>query len=88
LVMRCCPSDSGRVALGLSIDGIACSCLVSAPTPVACAWRGGTAKDHPRANRKTTFHHWFTRTTGWTYAEPEAIEAAQGFPDMWSELQH
>jgi hypothetical protein len=84
LATLCCPSDCEHAALGLSMNENECSCSVSAPTPVASAWRGGTTKDHPTANRETTFHHWYTRTTGATYARPEDIEAAMGFPPMWT----
>ena len=87
LVTLCCPSDSERVALGPGTKGSDCSCSVTMPTPTAQAWKGGTTKDHPRANRETTFVHWWARHNGRPYPSVEVIEAAQGFPPMWTELE-
>ena len=87
LVTLACPSDSGRVALALTTSGSDCSCSVNMPTPTAQAWKGGTAKDHPRANRETSFAHWWARHHGRTYPSIEVIEAAQGFPATWTELE-
>ena len=86
LVTLCCPSDSGPVALARSTGESDCFCLVSMPTPTAQAWKGGTTKEHPKANRATMFAHWWARTYGLPYPSIEVIEAAQGFPATWSEL--
>lgn len=84
LVTLCCPSDCERVVLGLSTNGTDCSCSVSAPTPTASDWRGGKRKR--KAGTQANLRDVFTQTTGWLYMPPEALEAAQGFPPMWSEL--
>lgn len=49
--MRCCPSDSEPVAVGLTISGTGCSCSPSVPTPTASLFG---CKDVPRmmARRK------------------------------------
>jgi len=87
LVTLACPSDCERVALGHSTGVNGCSCLVLMPTPTANAWKGGTVKDHLKANRETTFVHWWTRRFGQTYPSIAVIEAVQGFPDSWTDLE-
>ncbi len=84
LATLCCPSDSERVALGLSIKGNACSCSVSLPTPVASDWKGGKRKR--KKGYQANLRDEFTQTTGWLYLHPEDLEAAMGFPATWSEL--
>lgn len=87
LVTLACPSDCEPVALVATTGEKDCSCSVSWPTPTACSWRGGTTKDHPRANRETTFHHWWVRKFGLPYPSIEVMEAVMGFPAMWSECE-
>lgn len=80
-----CPSDSGPVALGLTISGKGCSCLPSVPTPTASDWKGSTGKGSRRgtlaervamecqANGKTVSPH------------PDFVEALMGFPTGWTD---
>lgn len=49
LATLCCPSDSDPVALGLTIDAIACGCSVKCPTPTASMW---AVKDVPAMLRR------------------------------------
>lgn len=85
LVTRCCPSDFGRAALGLSINGTACSCSVSLPTPTASDWRGGKRKR--KAGSQANLRDEFTQKTGLLYLHPEDFEAAAGLPTTWTELR-
>lgn len=85
LVTLCCPSDSERVALGLTTAETDCSCLPKIPTPTASDWKGGTAKTHPKSSRQL-FRHYWARQTGTPYAPCQVYEAAQGFPITWTEL--
>jgi hypothetical protein len=73
--------------LALGIVENDCLCSVSMPTPTANAWKGGTTKDHPKANRETTFTHWWARHHGQPYPSIAVIEAVQGFPPMWTDLE-
>ena len=84
LVTLCCPSDCERAALGLSINGIECSCSPKMPTPVASDWKGGKRKRKPGS--QANLRDEFTQRTGWLYLHPEDLEVAQGFPATWSEL--
>jgi hypothetical protein len=86
-----CPSDCEPVALGLTIDGIGCSCSVSAPTPCARDWKDGTsavhASRHYRRNitekRGAQFPRWVAFHYG-LVPGPRAYEVALGFPEDWT----
>ena len=84
LAMLCCPLDSGRVALGLVIDGIGCSCSVAFPTPTASDWKGG--HDIAEKYRQFNLRDWWRKKTGSRYMPIAFLEAVQGFPDMWTKL--
>lgn len=86
LVTLCCPSDSERVALGLTINGNDCLCLVSLPTPTASDWRGGKRKR--KKGTQANLRDEYTQATGYTYLPIEGFTAVQGFPDMWTALDH
>lgn len=76
-----CLSASGRVPLGLSIDGKGCSCSGHFPTPTATDWKGGHDR-HSKYNKWNLRDFW-RRETGWRYMPVEALTAAQGFPATW-----
>lgn len=94
LVTACCPSDSEPVALGLTTDGIACSCSASVPTPCARDWKDGTSVAHavkhykrnitekrgPQFPRWVAFHHGFM-------PGPIVYEVALGFPEDWTAIE-
>lgn len=85
LVIQCCPSDTGRVALALTSGGTACSCSPSFRAPNARDWKGMSAKS------------WRERTTGdptptlpdqiGGVPHPEFVEELCGFPIGWSDLE-
>lgn len=83
LIMRCCPSDSERVVLALTIDGKGCSCSPSYRTPTARDWKGMSAKK------------WRERTDGdktptlpdqlGGVPHPDFVEELMGFPIGWTD---
>lgn len=87
LVTPWCPFDSAPVVLGLTIDGIGCSCSPRYPTPTASDWKGSTGRGSRRgtlaervaidsqANGKTVSPH------------PEFVEALMSFPIGWSDCE-
>lgn len=79
LITWCCPSDCGRVALGLTIDGIGCSCSPKLKTPCARDWKG---KGRQGSLPKILWEQF----GGSGYPNPAFYEAVQGFPDTWTEL--
>ena len=84
LATWCCPSDSERVALGLTIGETDCSCSPRLPTPTATDWKGG----HDRHNEWNQFNlrDWWRQKTGRRYLPISVLTAVQGFPAMWMEL--
>lgn len=79
------PSDSGRVALGLTFNGIVCSCSPQFRSPNARDWKGMSAKS------------WRERTKGdptptlpdqiGGVPHPEFVEQLMGFPAGWTDLE-
>ena len=81
----CSPFDSERVALGLTINGTACSCSPNYCTPVASDHKGSTGK----GSRRGTLVEQLAMSDrgGLTcYPHPEFVEALMGFPVGWSAL--
>ena len=82
LVTLCCPSDSGRVALGLTTDGIACSCSPRWPTPMAASWG---SEGHQNMLRRLGVTE--NIIGGHAPMNPQLYEHLQGFPEGWSEIE-
>jgi hypothetical protein len=80
----CCPSDFGRVVLGLTISGIGCSCSPSVPTPVASDWQGWH-KNLVNGRTKSGFGINLRDYVGGV-PHPEYVEELMGFPIGWSDL--
>lgn len=85
LVTQCCPSDSGRVALGRTSGATACSCSPNFRAPNARDWKGMSAKS------------WRERTKGdktptlpdqiGGVPHPEFVEELYGFPIGWTDCE-
>ena len=87
LVTLACPSDSEAAAVGRTRDASECSCSVHWATPKASDWKGGTAKQRTDGGNREEFKHQWTRRTGYTYPDPEVIEAVLTFPVGWTALE-
>jgi len=86
LATLCSPSDSGRVVLGLTTNGIDCFCSPNWYTPTATDWKGGTEKDRRDGGNRSAFRHQYRRRTGYRYPDPAVTEAVMGFPAGWTDL--
>jgi hypothetical protein len=85
LVTPWCPSDSAPVALGLTIDGIGCSCSPRYPTPTASDWKGSTGKGSRRGTLAERLAMECGASGKTTSPHPEFVEALMGFPIGWSD---
>jgi hypothetical protein len=94
LTTSSCPSDSGPVALGLTVDGTACSCSPNGPTPCARDWKDGTSVPHAvkhyernlREKRGPQFPRWVAFHYG-LMPGPIVYEVALGFPEGWTSVE-
>lgn len=75
LATLCCPSDFERVALGLTTDGIGCSCLVKWRTPVRRDFKGPLPKSSETLSLATQLGG---------IPHPEFVEELMGFPIDWT----
>jgi hypothetical protein len=88
-----CPSDSGPVALGLTVGEIACSCSPKGPTPCARDWKDGTSVPHAvrhyqrnlAEGRGPQFPRWVAFHYG-LIPGPIVYEVALGFPEDWTRV--
>ena len=81
----CCPSDSGHVALALTMNENDCSCLPNFRTPTARDWKGMSAKSwRERKNKDNT--PTLPDQIGGT-PHPEFVEELMGFPTSWTDLK-
>jgi hypothetical protein len=82
-VMEYCPSDSGPVVLGLTTDGIGCSCSPSMPTPCARDYKGRSSRKWlERPGKLATLPD---RIGG--VPHPSFVEQLMGFPIGWADLE-
>jgi len=85
LDMLCSPSGSGRVALGLTIDGSACSCSPRYRTPTARDWKGMSAKSWRERDKGDKTPTLPDQIGG--VPHPEFVEELMGFPIGWTALK-
>jgi len=83
LVMACCPLDCEPVVLGLTTDGIGCSCSPHYPTPCKRDYKGmSSRKWRAREGAKAT--PTLPDKIGGT-PHPEFVESLMGFPIGWTD---
>jgi hypothetical protein len=85
MVMLCCPSDSGRVALALTSGETACFCSPNFRAPNARDWKGMSAKSWRERKIGDQTPTLPDQVGG--VPHPEFVEQLLGFPIGWTDLE-